>query len=145
MPVGAGPGAALPNSRASEDHARFASSPVTFCSSTAATADSQTLCPVGTRQVRPRLRHWSAIGPGPGSKESAAVSRAPTTSAARGASHSAPGPQQVLATTGPDTVSRWVTGPAGVLAVRQTPSAANWSVGSLRPRCMGPRIDRRSG
>ena len=38
IPAGAGPGAGSPNSRASDDQARLASSPVTFCSSTAATS-----------------------------------------------------------------------------------------------------------
>ncbi len=147
IPSGAGPGAASPSRPTSRAQERRASSPVTFCSSTAGTNDSSTRPVRGTRQPVER-RHASRRSGWSGTKPARpASSAAPSRVGKVSPSQSAPGPQARIVTTEAEPASTtrcWVAGPSGVRAVRQTEPPTNRKVGSKPPRRSGPNVLRRS-
>ncbi len=76
MPAGAGPGAGSPCLSSSSRHARWASSPTTFCSSTAGTSASSTRA---ERPIRvPRCRRASSRSSGCAGANPSGSSSAPS-------------------------------------------------------------------
>jgi hypothetical protein len=150
IPSGAGPGAGSPYLRSSHRHARQASRPTTFCSSTAGTSASKTRddLPIrnpglraarsatnaAVRAVRGSERAARAT-PASMRAKSSTSSSAPRSRGNASSSHSAPGPHAWPRISPPPATTRKVAGPSGVRDVRQiAPSAVRRQAGSPLPR-----------
>ncbi len=151
MPAGTGPGAGSPCARISCRHARLASSPVTFCSSTAEAIASKTWL-VRMRRSADSRRCASRSSGCAETSRSDQSSPSPSSSGTPAMAHSAPGPQ-ARASTPPSArgSSRSDASPSGVRAVRQTPTrrdpgvtGSQRHVGSTTPRNSGRSTSRRS-